>query len=95
MGDANHELVFSIFKDSLGHLSGNLGLPSKGIQGISLSKVNINQDSIVIESSAAQVIYKGIFEKDRKIINGIWIEPQFTSPLILVPLTQKINYNNF
>jgi len=39
MGDANPEVVFNIFKDSLGQRTGNLGIPSKGIQGIPLSKV--------------------------------------------------------
>lgn len=95
MGDANPEVVFNIFKDSLGQLAGNLGIPSKGIQGIPLSKVHIKQDSIILESSAAQLIYKGIFEKDGKTIIGNWIEPQLTSPLILVPLTKTIDYDNF
>jgi hypothetical protein len=95
MGDANPEVVFNIFKDSLGQLTGNLGVPSKGIQGIPLSRVHIKQDSIILESSAAQLIYKGAFEKDGKTISGNWIEPQLTSPLILVPLTKTIDYDNF
>ena len=95
MGDANPEVVFNIFKDSLGQLAGNLGVPSKAIQGIPLSKVHIEQDSIVLESSVAQLIFKGVFEKDRKTISGNWIEPQLTSPLILVPLTKTIDYDNF
>ncbi len=95
MGDANPELVFNIFKDSLGQLAGNLGIPSKGIQGIPLSKVHINKDSIVLEISAAQASYKGVFENNRKTINGIWTEPQYTSPLILEPLTKEIDYDNF
>jgi len=95
MGDANPELVFNIFKDSLGQLTGNLGVPSKGIQDIPLSKVYIKEDSIILEISSAQASYKGIFEMNRKTINGIWAEPQFTSPLILVPLTQEIDYDKF
>lgn len=95
MGDANPEVVFNIFRDSLGQLAGNLGVPSKGIQGIPLSKVHIKQDSIILESSAAQLIYKGIFENNGKSINGNWIEPQLKSSLILVPLTKTINYDNF
>ncbi len=95
MGDANPEVVFNIFKDSLGQLTGNLGVPSKGIQGIPLSTVYIKQDSIILESAAAQLIYKGIFEKDGQRINGRWIEPQLTSPLILIPLTKTIDYDNF
>ncbi len=95
MGDANPEVVFNIFKDSLGQLAGNLGVPSKGIQGIPLSKVHIEQDSIILESSVAQLIFKGVFEKDGKSINGNWIEPQLTSSLILVPLTKTIDYDNF
>ena len=95
MGDANPEVVFNIFKDSLGQLTGNLGVPSKGIQGIPLSKVYIKQDSIILESSAAQLIYKGIFENNGKTIKGNWIEPQLTSSLILVPFTKTIDYDNF
>ncbi|MEB8345134.1 peptidase MA family metallohydrolase [Flavobacteriaceae bacterium KMM 6898] len=94
MGDANPELVFNIFTDSLGQLAGNLGIPSKGIQGIPLSKVYINQDSIVLEISAAQASYKGVFENNRKTINGIWTEPQSTYPLILEPLTKEIDFEN-
>ena len=30
-----------------------------------------------------------------KTISGNWIEPQLTSPLILVPLTKSIDYDNF
>lgn len=95
MGDTNPEVVFNIFKDSLGQLTGNLGVPSKGIQGIPFSKVYIKQDSIILESSAAQLIYKGIFENNGKTIKGSWIEPQLTSSLILVPLTKTIDYDNF
>ena len=95
MGNANPEVVFNISKDSLGQLTGNLGVPSKGIQGIPLSTVRIKQDSIIIESTTAQLIYKGIFEKDGQRINGRWIEPQLTSPLILTPLTKTIDYDNF
>lgn len=95
MGNANPEVVFNIFKDSLGQLTGNLGIPSKGIQGILLSKVQIKQDSIILESSTAQLIYKGVFEKNGKVINGIWTEPQSTYPLILKPLTKEIDYDNF
>lgn len=95
MGDANPEVVFNIFKDSLGQLTGNLGVPSKGVQGIPLSRVYIKQDSIILESSTAQLIFKGVFEKDGKSINGNWIEPQLTSPLVLLPLTKTIDYDNF
>jgi hypothetical protein len=95
MGDANPEVVFNIFKDSLGQLAGNVGVPSKGVQGIPLSKVYIKQDSIILESSAAQLIYKGIIENNGKTIIGKWIEPTNTSPLILVPLTKTIDYDNF
>ncbi len=95
MGDANPEVVFNIFKDSLGQLAGNIGVPSKGVQGIPLSKIYIKQDSIIMEISAAQASYKGIFEKDGNIINGIWTEPTNKSPLTLVPLTKEIDYDNF
>ena len=95
MGDANPKVVFNIFKDSLGQLAGDLDIPIKGIQGIPLSYVHIKQDSIILESSAAQLIYKKVFEKDRKTINGNWIERQLTSLLILMPLTQTIDYEYF
>jgi hypothetical protein len=95
MGDANPELVFNIFKDSLGQLAGNLGIPSKGIQGIPLSKVHIDQDSIVLEISAAQASYKGIFKNNSRTINGIWTEPNLLSPLILVPSNKEIDYDDF
>tara|TARA_R110002073_G_scaffold335987_1_gene529764 strand:+ start:31865 stop:32977 length:1113 start_codon:yes stop_codon:yes gene_type:complete len=95
MGDANPEVVFNIFKDSLGQLAGNLDVPSKGVQSIPLSKVYIKQDSIILESSVAQLIYKGVFENNGKTINGNWIEPQLKSSLILVPLTKTIDYDNF
>lgn len=95
MGDANPELVFNIFRDSLGQLAGNIGIPSKGIQGIPLSKVFISQDSIILEISAAQASYNGVFENNRKTINGLWTEPPNTFPLILEPLTKEIDYNNF
>ncbi|WP_176223674.1 peptidase MA family metallohydrolase [Marivirga sericea] len=95
MGDANPELVFNIFRDSLGQLAGHVGIPSKGIQGIPLSKVYINQDSIFLEISAAQASFKGIFENNRNTINGMWTEPQNTTALILEPLTKEIDYDNF
>ncbi|WP_417364546.1 peptidase MA family metallohydrolase [Galbibacter sp.] len=95
MGEANPEVVFNVFKDSLGQLTGNLGIPSKGIQDIPLSKVYIKQDSIILESSAAQLVFKGVFENNGKSINGNWIEPHLKSSLILVPLTKTIDYNNF
>jgi len=95
MGDENPEVVFNIFKDSLGQLAGNIGVPSKGVQGIPLSKIYIKQDSIIMEISAAQAIYKGVFDKDRNTVKGIWTEPTNKSPLILVPLTKEIDYENF
>lgn len=95
MGDANPELVFNIFLDSLGQQAGNLGIPSKGIQGIALDKVLFKQDSIILEISAAQASYKGVLDNDRKVINGIWKEGQNTFPLVLTPLTKEIDYLNF
>lgn len=95
MGDANPELVFNIFLDSLGQQAGNLGIPSKGIQGIALDKVLFKQDSIILEISVAQASYKGVLDDDRKVINGIWKEGQNTFPLVLTPLTEKIDYSNF
>jgi hypothetical protein len=95
MGDTNPELVFNIFSDSSGALSGDLGLPSKGIQGIPLSRVHIENDSIVLEISAAQASYKGIFAKDKMTIDGIWTESQSIYPLILKPLNKEIDYDNY
>lgn len=95
MGDANPELVFNIFLDSLGQQAGNLGIPSKGIQGIALDKVLFKQDSIILEISAAQASYKGVIDDDRMLIKGTWKEGQNTFPLVLTPLTEKIDYSNF
>jgi hypothetical protein len=95
MGDANPELVFNIFLDSLGQQAGNLGIPSKGIQGIALDKVLFKQDSIILEISAAQASYKGVLDNDRKVINGSWKEGQNTFPLVLTPLIKEIDYSNF
>ncbi len=95
MGDSNPALVFNIYADSLGQLAGNLGVPSKGIQGIPLSKVHINQDSIVLEVSIAQAGFKGVLENNNKTIKGIWTEAQSIYPLILETLTKEIDYDNF
>jgi hypothetical protein len=95
MGEANPEVVFNIFIDSLGQLAGNIGVPSKGVQGIPLSKIYIKRDSLFMEISAAQASYRGVFEKGGNTINGIWIEPTNTSPLVLRPLTKEIDYDNF
>lgn len=94
MGDTKPELVFNIYKDSLGQLAGAVSVPSKGIRGVPLSKVYVRQDSIILEISAAQASYKGVFENNGKIINGIWTEPQNTSKLILEPLNKEIDYDN-
>lgn len=95
MGDANPELVFNIFLDSLGQQAGNLGIPSRGIQGIALDKVFFNQDSIIVEISTAQASYKGVFDDDGKLITGSWKEGQNTFPLVLTPLVTEIDYSNF
>lgn len=95
MGEATPEVVFNIFKDSVGNVTGDLDVPSKGIQGIPLSRVEMKQDSIIIESAAAQLIYKGVFKENKKRMVGEWREPQLTSPLILLPLTTPINYANY
>ncbi len=95
MGDANPELVFNIFNDSIGKLAGNLGVPSKGLQGIPLSKVLIKQDSIILEIAAAQASYKGVFGKNMEVINGVWKEGENAFPLTLMPLKEKIDYKNF
>jgi len=95
MGDANPELVFYIFKDSSGQLAGTLGVPSKGVQGIVLSTVQILQDSIFLEIAAAQASYKGELDKDKQIIKGVWKEGPSSYPLILEPLTKEIDYADF
>ena len=95
MGDANPELVFNIFLDSLGQQAGNLGIPSRGIQGIALDKVFFNQDSIILEIFAAQASYIGVLDDDRKFITGSWKEGQNTFPLVLTPLVTEIDYSNF
>lgn len=94
MGDANPELVFNISEDSLGQLVGYLGIPSKGIQEIPLDMVIITEDSIILQISAAQASYKGVLNKNRKVINGIWKEGPNTFPLVLTPLTKVIDYSN-
>lgn len=95
MGDSNPELVFNIFLDSLGQETGNLGIPSKGIQGIALDKVRIKQDSIILGISAAQACFKGVLDDDRRVIKGIWKEGQNSFPLALTPLTREIDYANY
>ncbi len=95
LGDTNPELVFNIFKDSIGQLAGNLGIPSKGIQGIPLDKAMITKDSIVLSISAVQASYKGVFNEDRKMIKGTWQQGPNKFPLVLIPLTREIDYINF
>ncbi len=94
MGDTNPELVFDIFKDSIGQLAGNLGIPGKGIQGIPMDKVMITQDSIILNIAAAQASYKGVFNEDRKMIKGTLQEGPNKYPLVLMPLTREIDYTN-
>lgn len=95
MGDATPELVFNIFKDSLGNTAGGLGIPSKGIKDIPLDNIEIKQDSIILEISIAQASFKGIFIENKKSIKGIWKEGLNTFPLILMPLNKVIDYDNF
>lgn len=95
MGDANPELIFNIFLDSSGQQAGDLGIPSKGIQGIAFDKVLFKQDSIILEISAAQASYKGVLDDDKRVINGSWKEGQNTFPLVLTPLTREVDYSNF
>jgi len=95
MGNSNPALVFTIEQDSLGQPSGTLGLPSKGIQGVPLSTVAFTKDSVFFEIAAAQADYKGLFNKNRTRIQGIWTEGNNTYPLILKPLTTDIDYSSF
>lgn len=92
MGDTTPELVFNIFKDSLGNAAANLGVPSKGIQDIPFDKVEIKRDSIFLEISTAQASYKGAFNIN--LINGIWAEGPNTFSLTLRPLNKELDYTN-
>ena len=92
MGDTTPELVFNIFKDSLGNPAANLGVPSKGIQDIPFDKVEIKRDSIFLEISTAQASYKGAFNIN--LINGIWAEGPNTFSLTLRPLNKELDYTN-
>jgi hypothetical protein len=94
LGDTNPQLVFDIFIDSIGKLTGTLGVPSKGLKGIPLSYVQVKNDSILLEISPAQASYKGIIDREKQSIEGTWKEGENTYPLILKPLTEQVDYNN-
>lgn len=94
MGDANPDLVFYLYKDSLGQAVGHLGIPSKGFQEIPFDKVLITKDSINLQISAAQASYIGVLNENKKVVKGIWKEGENTFPLVLTPLTTEIDYTN-
>jgi hypothetical protein len=93
LGDTNPQLVFDIFIDSIGKLAGTLGVPGKGLKGIPLSYVQVKGDSILLEISAAQASYKGVFNNEKQFIEGIWKEGENAYSLILNPLTEQVDYN--
>ncbi|MFD2562107.1 peptidase MA family metallohydrolase [Aquimarina rubra] len=92
MGDANPELVFYLYEDSLGQTAGHLGIPSKGIEKIPFDPPLIIEDSIKLNISAAQASYHGILNKSKKTITGTWKEGENTFSLVLSPLDQEIDY---
>ncbi|MFC1898671.1 serine hydrolase, partial [Candidatus Cloacimonadota bacterium] len=94
MGDENPDLVFNLFADSTGTPAGTLSIPSKGVKKLPLSRVNVEQSTIILEIAAAQVRYKGVFNSDGSAIKGIWQEGENSYQLILIPLTEKIDYEN-
>lgn len=94
MGEANPELVFYLYKDSLGQTVGHLGIPSKGIPKIPFDKVLISNDSIDLLISAAQARFMGVLNESKNVVSGIWKEGENTFPLVLTPLVMEIDYTN-
>ncbi len=95
MGDATPELVFEISQDNSGHLIGKLGIPSKGLQNLPLDEVFITSDYVVLGITAAQARFEGTFNQNEMVITGAWKEGPKEYPLILTPLKEEIDFDNY
>ncbi|MFD2562110.1 hypothetical protein [Aquimarina rubra] len=67
MRDANPELVFYLYEESLGQTAGYLRIPNKGIEKIPLDSPLIIEDSIKLNISADQASYHGILNKSNLV----------------------------
>ncbi|MFC1887202.1 serine hydrolase [Candidatus Cloacimonadota bacterium] len=94
MGDEDPKLVFNLFADDTGSPAGNLSVPDKGVKELPLSRVRFEKDSIIMEIATAQARYKGVFNHDNSVIEGIWQEGENSYQLKLTPLTEEIDYDN-
>jgi len=90
MGGTPFRLVFHIAADGNETLTGTVNSPDKRIEGIPLSRVVSNRDSVVFEVSAAQAKYEGRYSSDTTSIEGVWREGESTFPLILTCTTEDV-----
>jgi len=82
-GGAKLRVVFHIFTNEAGILSGTMDSPDKGIKGIRLSSVYADNDSFAVAISAANAGYAGRFSDRKTVINGIWKESGISFPITL------------
>jgi hypothetical protein len=82
-GGAKLRLVFHIFTNEAGILSGTMDSPDKGIIGIRLSNVYADNDSFAVAISAANAGYAGKFSYKKTVIDGIWKESGINFPITL------------
>jgi hypothetical protein len=82
-GGARLRFVLHINVTNTGTFAGTVDSPDKGIEGIPLSRVYANGDSIVVAISSALAGYEGRFSDKKETIEGIWKEDGTVFPMEL------------
>ncbi|KAA8479973.1 hypothetical protein BDE36_3340 [Arcticibacter tournemirensis] len=77
-------LILRINEDSVSHKpTAVFDSPDQGALGLTVSKLHIAADSLEAFSSLIQGGFKGSFNADKSVLNGIWQQGGATIPLIL------------
>jgi pimeloyl-ACP methyl ester carboxylesterase len=88
-------LVFHISSDEEGGLKATLDSPDQGAEGIPVSNVEFEADSVKIEVGVVKGLYLGKMLPDSLAIEGEWSQSGFTIPLKLEIMGEEISIERY
>ncbi len=81
-------IAFRILQTSDNKISATIDVPDQHSNGIPVTEIEFNNDTLIIKSSSIGAVYEGVFNPEEMLINGNFIQGD-TTLLILAPIDLK------
>lgn len=83
-------IVFNVARDADGTYTATLDSPDQGAKGIPVSKVQVENGTVLFEIKAAAALYEGKFNADASEITGQWKQGGVALPLDLKRVAEVV-----